>query len=114
MITKTILVVTISLVLLHSGSAFFRPRPQLIEMHEDSENNGFLSGLKKLFGFLDSKPKEIEVTKEEEIGPEEFRRRKLQCAIWAKYYHIGWMEAFCLKALKNEYPKFPNIQSRFF
>ena len=87
-------IVILMLVLLaNPGEAFFRPRPQLVEL---SEYQGLISALKSMFGFEKSQD---ETTKIHDQLALKRIQRKLKCAAYAKAYGIPWMEEICLNSV---------------
>ena len=95
MVAKDMLVLAvIYFVLINSGETFTRPRPQAIEF---SNNFGFLSVLKAMFGIVTNQERN-EIY--EQLEP---LRKKMKCARKAKDLNKPWIEEHCLNGLK-----FPN------
>ena len=87
------IVILMFVLLANPGEAFFRPRPQLVEL---SEYQGLMSALKSMFGFEKSQD---ETTKIHDQLALKRIQRKLKCAAYAKAYGIPWMEEICLNSV---------------
>ena len=86
MVPKDMLVLAvIYFILINSGETFTRPRPQAIEF---SNNFGFLSVLKAMFGIVTNQERN-EIY--EQLEP---LRKKLKCA------RMPWIEEYCLNDLQ--------------
>ena len=80
-------------VLVNSGETFTRPRPQAMEFSEDF---GFLSALKGMFGL------ETNQAKNQIYELLEPLRKRMECARLAKDLNNPWIEEHCLKGLPNK------------
>ena len=99
---KVVFVLTvISLIWINSGESFVRPRPGLVEL--SSQDFGFVSFLKRLFGFAQDDTKN---PVHEQLA---LWRKKIQCVRWAQKYvtKLPGMEEICLKNLLGQKAKGP-------
>ena len=88
-----LVLVVIYFVLVNSGETFTRPRPQAMEFSEDF---GFLSALKGMFGL------ETNQAKNQIYELLEPLRKRMECARLAKDLNNPWIEEHCLKGLPNK------------
>ena len=99
MALKVVFVLTIiSLIWINSGESFVRPRPGFVEFSQDF---GFVSFLKRMFGFgQETNPVHEQLA---------LWRKKKQCARWAQKYpmNLPGMEEICLKNLLGQKEKGP-------